>query len=303
MSNLATGELTSPYPREIALNAKTMRPKPKPLGIRVAADIWTLLIGGFYAVLCLIPHWGISVLLAIGFAWRAFRVERMKVDFAPRAIALAFLGWLVASYFLLRALMGAEGPLGSWMSRGAEDPGGGFKVEPAAVVVGTMLLLWFAAAVWRRLNRRELEPGGFYEGLRSGVAWFILPAIILGSDVVATAFIAVGRGWLITFLLVLILGVSTRLWRHLPERAGCAVAAISLFGSAWMFSVQLREGQNYANPTETVDSLAGALIVMVAVGIALYVSHRYRKNEIPLELPSMGPIPISAEAPLESETT
>ncbi len=302
MSNLATGELTSPYPREIALNAKTMRPKPKPLGIRVAADVWTLLIGGFYAVLCLIPHWGISVLLAVGFGWRAFRVERMKVDFAPRAIALAFLGWLVASYFLLEIVDGAPGLFGAWSRRDAEYGGDTARYVLVMVMLATMSLLWLTSAVWRRLNRRELEPGGFYEGLRSGVGWFTLPAIVLASDGVTTAFMDVGRGWLILFLLVLTLGVSMRLWRTLPERAGCALAGLCLFGSAWSTSVRFRAGQNYENPTEMVDSLAGAFILLVTVGIALYVAHRYRKNEVPLELPSMGPVPISAEPPMERET-
>ncbi len=268
--------IESPYPRTVGLMGGDLRPKPKPIGIRLAADFWTLLIGFSYSLLSLLTHWSVIVILVIAFAWRAFRVERMKVDFAPRTIALALAAWVPAGLLSRFDLVLDE----AVASPSEPNPGPEQQIFWGAFYVFVLLVaLWGIAIAWRRLTRAELAPGGFYEGWRSGITWFLLPAILF-YYAEAVGLLRELNPSIVVLTILAFIGVgSVLLWQTKWERIATSCAGILLFSLFITASTYLPNVFDGWGPTALQDKiLVGSAISLIGAVILTVIYYRDKNN-------------------------
>ncbi len=268
--------IDSPYPRTVALMGGDLRPKPKPFGVRLAADIWTVFIGFSYSLLSLLTHWSVIVILVIAFAWRAFRVERMKVDFAPRTIALALLAWVPLGLItkLNNYEPGPEVSPAQWAFFTID----GKAILSALIGLTSLLVLWGGTAVWRRMTRVELAPGGFYEGWRSGLSWFLLPAMLFhyaeSIGLLEPLNVLVVFGGILSVIII----ASILLWRTIAERTASGLAGAILFGLSVTSSSYRHVVQVGWDSTAAVDGTAVLTLLLVASLLFGFISYRNKKN-------------------------
>ncbi len=272
MGQSAEPVATSPYPRKFALGSENMRPAPQPLGARIAADVWTLCLGAIYGVVSIIPHWSVAIGVPLIFVWRAYRVERTKVDFCSRTIALALVSW-TAIVFSLRDVF-------SFILVADYRGSPSDNVWISGTLAVLLAVVWLGAMIWRRLNRHELEPGGFYESFRAGVPWFLIPAAAMMMGM-ATEMAQFGIGPVIASLVTYIGVVSFRMGRTVWERVGTALGGVLLLAPS-------AARETYPEPTPSMVDVAvlggfAAIALMV-----LFVGSMRRREADPLteQLPS-----------------
>ena len=263
----------SPYPR-LGASLDIPRPKPKFILVRMGADLWSMFIGLVYGLAISIPSWIVPIVMTIALAWRAFRVERRGTDFAPRAMVLAMIGWfggaLSANYSVFYPPVPAE-PLPG-------QPPTPIEVNwmPTAISFASIFLVWLGSVIYRRLNRRELEPLGAYESFRNGAVWiipFIVPFLFnpisqqLKSPPQPVAHYALGTVCILTAI-----RLGTNLWQRV-----CAFSS-----SAWLAILAYNSNGGSYPIEKTVDAnivIGSVVVLLVFVGIGIEIGNRRSRAE------------------------
>jgi hypothetical protein len=199
------------------------------------------------------------------------------VDFAPRTIALMLLAWLPIGFIYLVVL--------SQQSREIGTVRDGLVVIDAAsirktyITFGLLLTLWLGTSAWRRLSRMELAPGGAYEAWRSGVAWFLMPALMIFFAKEYYAFQSINPLIIVTSVIASLLLTSLVLWRALSERIACFCAGLLLMSMSLATGQYLSMIDGGTGSTIVVETLAVSLVLVVLTIAGLVLSAARRRRE------------------------
>lgn len=266
--------------------------KPRPVAYRIAADVWSLWLGAVYGILGHVPHWSIFFVVPLAMIHRAYRVEKTKIDLAPRACALFYVAFLLCfanvtgvepslATRLQTAFFGgnaAVGPL-DFAPTSIEvgtpevpDPVDWAPILPMLILPSLLLLVWIGSSIWRRYRRVGPAPTGFYEGIRHGMIWCCWATLVLpindysgGRAIPTPPIIFVG----ILLLAVLIIRIGRDLW----TRIGVAVPSM-LSVVVMCLSYNRR---SYGIPIYESDIWYGVVLVSVGAIAAVVISLRRRR--------------------------
>lgn len=243
------------------------------MGLRLATDAWSLILGAIYGLVSLIPYpWITGTFIALGLIWRAFRVERHGVDFAPRAVALAILGsTLTLGFGFSGTIFPAEEYYPVLWEPAIRDP---WTSSPALVCLAVMVGIWLLAMGYRRWKRKGLEPLDWLESTRGTITWMLLPAFMLAM------MSAVGYGripvWAVPLVVLIWLAVSFRMGVNLGQRVVAAGVGAGLVALA--FTRGLPEIV-HLEPYEYVNVLA-VLGLAFAFGVGFLMSHVRKRRAL-----------------------
>lgn len=265
--------------------------KPRPVIYRIAADVWSLWLGTIYGLLGHVPHWSIFFVVPLAMIHRAYRVEKTKIDLAPRACALFFVAFALCfstqgtyGSSLLELLNPAiTGVQPSTEVNDFDYPAPAAPPVPAQVdwapilpkfVLPSLLLLaWIGVAIWRRSRRMGPPPEGFYEGMRHGITWISLAIIPIALSYFPDL------QWKLPFSIFLVSAATVsllafRIGRDVRTILGVATPGIVLIleRSYALFN------SSYTTSINWVEFWFGSILAIAAVLVSGFIEYRHRKR-------------------------
>lgn len=266
--------------------------KPRPVVYRIAADVWSLWLGTIYGILGHVPHWSIFFVVPLAMIHRAYRVEKTKIDLAPRACALFFVAFALC--FSTQGTYGSSllellNPAITGVQPSTEVYDGDIYPAPAAPLVpaqvdwapilpkfvlpSLLLLAWIGVAIWRRSRRMGPAPEGFYEGMRHGVTWISLAIIPIALSYFP------GLQWKLPLSIFLVSAATVsvlafRIGRDVRTILGVATPGIVLIleRSVALFN------SSYTTSINWVEFWFGSILAIAAVLVSGFIEYRHRKR-------------------------